>query len=363
MSISNFNATLWAKGLLVNLNKVHVHVDVMNRDYEGQIKAVGDTVKISSIGRMTVKAYTRNAGMGGTAASPTIAGIDRPEILQGSSQFLTISESDYLNFAIDDLDKRQQQPKLMNAAMKEAAYALSNDSDLYANSVLQTGVAGTTDGTGNRLTARTIGTGSGDGDAYETLVDLAVKLHEADVTGEMWAIVPPWFVGMLQKDVRFTNYGTGPNRETLLNGKIGRAAGFEIKQSNNLSGATSGTLAVAGGVYTILAGIKDAATFADQIDNMEAYRPQDGRNDAMKMFHDYGAKVTRPYALASVAVTQTLNHKGEINNEHHRGYLRTLGPEYPWQRPYGRWRGAWQGCCRNHSSGRLGTEPPIRPAI
>lgn len=304
MSITNFNPTIWSKGFLVNLNKRHVFADVLNREYEGEIKEAGDTVKISSIGRITVKAYTRNAGLGGTAASPTIAGIERPEILQGSSLFLTISEGDYFNFAVDDVDKYQQQPKLLDKAMREAAYSMANDVDLFVNSVLQTGVSGTTDGTGNRLAARTIGTGAGDDDAYETLVDLGVKLKEADVTGETWAAVPPWFIGMLQKDVRFTNYGTGPNRETLMNGNIGRAAGFDIKESNNLSGATSGTLAVAGGVYTIIAGVKDAATYADQIKMIEAFRPQDGFNDAIKGLHLYGAKVTRPYALASVAVTQ-----------------------------------------------------------
>jgi len=303
MSTSNFNPTIWSKLFLENLNKRHVHADVMNRDYEGEIKSAGDTVKISSIGRITVKAYTRNAGLGGTAASPTIAGIDRPEVLEGSSLFLTISEGDYFNFGIDNVDEAQQQPKLMSKAMKEAAYAMANDVDLFCNSVLQTGVAGTADGNGNRLDARTLGTGAGDADAYETLVDLGVKLREADVYGDYWAIVPPWFVGLLQKDVRFTNYGTSANRATLLNGDIGRAASFDIKESNNLSGATSGTLAVANGVYTILAGVKDAATFAEQTDKIEAFKPEDGFNDAVKGLHLYGAKVTRPYALASVAVT------------------------------------------------------------
>ena len=303
MSISNFNPTIWSAGFLYNLNKRHVHADMMNRDFEGEAK-VGGTVKISSIGRITINDYTRNAGMGGTAASPTNAGIARPEVLQGASLFLEISQSKYFNFGIDDLDEWQQKPKLMDKAMREAAYGMANAVDQYCNSVLQTGVAGTTDGTGNRLTARTIGVSSGDSDAYETLVDLGVKLKENDVYGDMIAIVPPWFIGMLQKDVRFTNYGTGPNRATLENGSIGRAAGFEIKESNNLSGATSGTLAVAGGVYTILAGVREAATYAEQPNQLEAYRPQDGRNDALKGFHDYGAKVTRPYALASVAVTQ-----------------------------------------------------------
>lgn len=304
MTVTNFNPTIWSKSFLYNLNKRHIHADVMNRDYEGEIKTAGDTVKISSIGRMTTQAYTRNAGLGGTAASPTITAIRRPEILIGSSMFLTISEADYFNFAIDDVDGFQQSPKLMDKAMKEAAYAMANVVDLFCNSALQTGVAGTTSGTGNRLTARTLGVGSGDDDAYEALVDLGTKLREQDVTGDMYVIVPPWFTGLLQKDARFTNYGTAQNLSVLVNGKIGRAAGFEIMESNNLSGATAGTLAVSGGVYTVLACVKDAATFAEHIDKIEAFRPQDGFNDAVKGLHLYGAKVTRPYALASVAVTQ-----------------------------------------------------------
>ena len=172
MSITNFNPTIWTKGFLVNLNKVHVHAAVLNRDYEGEIKEAGDTVKISSIGRVTIREYTRNAGLGGTAASPTITAIARPEILQGSSLFLTISEGDYFNFAIDDADKFQQQPKLMDKAMKESAFAMANEVDQFLNSVMQTGVSGTTNGTGNRLVARTIGVGAGDDDLYEALVDL-----------------------------------------------------------------------------------------------------------------------------------------------------------------------------------------------
>ena len=146
--------------------------------------------------------------------------------------------------------------------------------------------------------------GAGDDDFYELLVDLAVKLRENDVTGAMWAVIPPWATGMLQKDVRFTNYGTDPNRQTLLNGMIGKAAGFDLSESNNLSGATSGTLAVAGGVYTVLAGVKEAATYAEQIQSIEAFKPHDGFTDAVKGLHNYGAKVTRPFALTSCEVTQ-----------------------------------------------------------
>jgi hypothetical protein len=156
----------------------------------------------------------------------------------------------------------------------------------------------------NQLSARTIGTGAGDDDMYELLVDLGVALEEQDVFGDKYIILPPWAVGMLRKDDRFVGNGTGDNVETLKNGKIGRAAGFDIRQSNNLCGTTAGTLATSGGAYTILAGVKEAATFAEQVDKIEGFRPQDGFNDAMKGLHNYGAKVTRPYALASCAITK-----------------------------------------------------------
>jgi hypothetical protein len=194
----------------------------------------------------------------------------------------------------------------MDKAMKEAAYAMANAVDLFVNETIQTGVSGTTDNTGNRLDARTFGTGPGDADAYEALVDLGVKLAENDVPMDApkWVLVPPWFYGLLLKDDRFVNYGTPGNAGTLRNGNIGEAGTFKVKISNNLSGATSGTLAVAGGVFTILAGISEAITFAEQVNDMERFRPQDGFNDAVKGLHVYGAKVTRPYALASIAATK-----------------------------------------------------------
>jgi len=305
MSIDGLNMTVWAKQLQANLNKIHVFADrsVTNRKYEGELEE-GGKVKINSIGRITVKDYTRNAGAGNTAASPTIAGIDRPEILQASAMWLEATEQKYFNFEIDDIDKAMQTPDIMTDAMREAAYAIKNTIDLFVASTIQTGVAGTADATGNRLSARTIGTGLGDDSAYEALVALKVKLDENDVPDvARWCAVPPWFHGNLLLDGRFTNYGTPANRENLKNGSVGEAAGFLIKLSNNLSGSTSGTLAVAGGVYTVLAGVADACTFGETIASLKPFEPQDGFNHAIKGLHVYGAKVTRPYALASVACT------------------------------------------------------------
>ena len=39
MAIGNFNPTIWSLGFQANLNKAHVHVNFLNRDYEGEIRA------------------------------------------------------------------------------------------------------------------------------------------------------------------------------------------------------------------------------------------------------------------------------------------------------------------------------------
>ncbi len=70
MAFSNFIPEIWSARLLEHLDKVHVYASLLNRDYEGEIKAFGDTVHINQVGNITVKDYTG-------------ADIDDPEELNG----------------------------------------------------------------------------------------------------------------------------------------------------------------------------------------------------------------------------------------------------------------------------------------
>lgn len=283
MTLNNMIPTAWAVKLLENLNDAHVYSPFLNRDYEGQISVVGDTVKINSIGRVTITAYTKNGALGA------------PETLDDGQLMLAITEAQSYNFEIDDIDKRQQQPKMMNEAMEEAAWGLSDVADAFLATMLEAGVA--TASPDNTLAAAgSVGTGASDDDAYELLVDLGVLLDESNVPGSgRWAVVPPWFHGALLKDPRFVSFGTDANRALLKNGQIGEAAGFTVAKSNNVP--------LSGSAYTIIAGYRGAATYAEQINDPEGYRPEASFSDAMKGLHLYGAKVTRPYALASVVAT------------------------------------------------------------
>lgn len=276
MAISNFIPSVWAARLLVNLQKslVYGQAGVINRDYEGEIRDMGDTVRINAIGPVTVSTYSRNTD------------INPPEVLQDAQTVLVIDQAKYFNFAVDDVDRVQSRVQLMDAAMTEAAYALRDDLDQYIAG-LYTQVASANmvgdDTTPKVPTAAT---------AYEYLVDLGVVLDDAKVPREgRWVIIPPWYHGLLLKDDRFVKAGTAATDQTLRNGEVGQAAGFRVLVSHNVPN-TSGTK------YKILAGHQMAWSMAEQINKVEAYRPERRFADAVKGLHLYGAKVIRPTALA-----------------------------------------------------------------
>lgn len=277
MALDNFTPEIWSAQLLVNLKNSLVFGSdaVVNRDYEGEIRAFGDTVRINSIGGVTVEDYTKDTDF--TSAR---------QVLSSSQMALVIDQAKKFDFEIDDIDMAQNNPKVMGAAMREAAFALGNTTDSFlsglivANFVLGAGAAGNYLGDVTRATT------------YEGLVDLARKLDENNAPPEgRWAVVSPLVYAGLLKDARFVSFGTQANRATIVNRVVGTIAGFNILVSNTVP------LDVADPV--VLAGSNMAVTFAEQVSKVEAYRPHARFADAMKGLHLYGAKVVRPELTAS----------------------------------------------------------------
>jgi hypothetical protein len=205
---------------------------------------------------------------------------------------LAITQAEYFNFEIDAIDEAQNNINLMNDAMQEAGWGLADTADAWIAALLAANVD-----VANVLTAAaSMGTGATDQDAYEKLVDLDVRLTVNNVPRQnRWVVVPPWIEGLLRKDPRFVSFGTDKNRTNLRGEPIGQGAGFQIWVSNNVPVSTA--------AYTVIAGYKGAATYAEQINKVEAFRPEGSFSDACKGLHVYGAKVSRPYALASIVCT------------------------------------------------------------
>lgn len=275
MSIQNFVPTLWSARLLNHLDKRHVYLNLLNRDCEGEIKNFGDTVKVNQIGNVSIKDYVVGQD------------IAAPEDITGVQQTLTIDQAKYFNFAVDNVDNAQTNPKLMDKAMERAAYAMNDVVDQFAANLLAVNVH----------TDNTIGTDSTPivptkDTAYDYLVDLSTKLTEANVRHDgRWVVVPAWFHGLLLKDSRFVGNGTDYNKAILEGGKVGDAAGFEIFVSNNVPHTS-------GAKYKIIAGTEEAGSFAEQILETKAYSPEKRFADAVKGLHVYGAKVFQSKCIA-----------------------------------------------------------------
>lgn len=277
MAITNFIPKLWSARLLAHLDKNLVYGNLVNRDYEGEISSYGDTVHINQIGNITVKKYTKGSE------------IAAPEDLSTADQTLVINQSDYFNFGIDDIDKAQARTTLMDKAMTRAAYGLSDAEDKFLADEMSKN-AGVKLGSSSQpinITAK---------NAFATLVRLKTAMDKENVpTQGRWVVVPPEFEGLMLLDTRFAGADGARAEERLINGLVGRAAGFDIYISNNVP--------VTAGKYSIVASNNDSTTFAKQIVETEAYRPEKSFKDAMKGLSVYGAKVTMPKAIAVLTAT------------------------------------------------------------
>jgi N4-gp56 family major capsid protein len=267
MAITNMLPQIWSARILAKLEKnlVFAQPGVVNRDYEGDIRADGDRVHVHSFNDLTVSTYTKN--------STTIS----YENLTDSRVTLLIDQSKYFAFSIDDIDTAQMRPELIDAASDRAAYQLAEVADSY--------VAGLYSGASTSSPDNTIETSQFTAtNVYQKFVDLSVLMDQVNLPAEgRYVIVPPWVKGLLLQNSTFV---TASQPSVVLNGQVGQIAGLNILVSNNVK--TTGTSPV---VSHMMAGHPSALAYAEQIVNVEGLRLEGSFADAVRGLHLYGAKV------------------------------------------------------------------------
>ena len=281
MAVTTFIPELWSARLLYALEKSHVATNLVNRNYQGMITNVGDTVHINSIGAITVKDYTKNTDM------------DAPEALATTDQSLVINQAKSFNFQVDDVDNVQAAGDLVDTAMGRAAYALADVSDAFLLKTIAGGAA-----TGNIVGAASAPIALTSSNVYENIVKLRTKLDKANVpnTGRT-LVVPPEVYALLLLDDRFAKSDAAAGQNALLNGEVGRVAGFTVFMSNNVN---TGTDTGKTPYFEVTAQVETATTYAEQIIKTEAYRMEKRFADGVKGLHVYGAKVTDGAQIAKL---------------------------------------------------------------
>jgi hypothetical protein len=266
MSVQNFIPEIWATGVLKERDKVMIAAKHCNTDYEGEIKQKGDRVKILTVGDVQSYNYTRNTD------------INAPDQLNDESQWLDIDQAKYCHISIDDIDKAQANEKLMNEGQRKLGIRMADDVDQYIFGLY--GQAGTTvDGYTTAVTSANI---------INYLATLDQKMREANVPeGETryLEVSPAIYAKLILARI---------GKETM-NTKV--IDGAEVPTIYNFAVFTSNNIPVIGGKHKCLVRTKGAISYASQITETTAYRPERRFGDAVKSLQVWGAKVIRPKEL------------------------------------------------------------------
>ena len=266
MSYNNFIPKIWSKAINRELERAMVFAEDCNRQYEGDVKQMGDTVKILGVGKPTITKQ-----VGGSII------LDDAETVEDTSVEMLINHIAYFNYLVDDIDRRQAVGGLMDALSKESSEGVANamDEDIAALAALD-------DAPKLYKTTKAV--------TVENILDefdLAVqKLMENDVKPEtkIVATVSPWVETLLRK--AYVKLDTD-NSEMIKNGYVGRYNNLYVKVSNNThKNADNGS--------DIMIRTQRAVAFANPLTHVEPYRPEKRFADAVKGFVLYGTKIVRP---------------------------------------------------------------------
>lgn len=287
---ARFIPDVWSGKLAVKYYASTCLNEITNNDWEGEIKDQGDKVIIRSTPTILINDYQK--GMNLTSQVPTSTPIE-----------LLIDKGKYFQVVMDDVDAVQTDIRLMSAFTDDASeqMKLVTERDVFAN-VFADAAAGNKGATAGAISGNiNLGVTATPVAITKTnvidhLVDMGLALDEQNVpeTGR-WVIIPAAMAARLKKsdlkDASITGDGTSP----LRNGRIGMIDRFTVYTSNNLS--------VASGKYNIMAGTRDAISWAAQIAKVETLRAQTTFGDIVRGLNVYGYKVTKPEALVHSVVS------------------------------------------------------------
>lgn len=298
---SGFIPEIWSGKLQVKFYKSTVLGEITNNDWEGEIKGQGDKVNIRSIPTITISNYSK--GMNLSNQVPTSTPLE-----------LLIDKGKYFAVVLDDVDEVQADVKLMDIFTDDASQQMKIAVDADVLGAVYADAATANKGANAGAISGGINLGAtgaprliSSSTVLDMILDMGQCLDEQNVPEEgRWLVLPAWMASMIKRSELRQAYLTGDNVTPLRNGKLGMIDRFTLYVSNNLSSvADLGADATAGGTaanadstaWNIMAGTRDAISFASQMTNVETLRSQSTFGNIVRGLNVYGYKVTKPEAL------------------------------------------------------------------
>lgn len=277
MSYNNFKAKIWSKDIQRELERVAVYATDVNTKYSGEIKGVGDTVRIQGVGKPKITMFTNKEQVK----------LGDAERVEDSSVSLIADKVATFNYAVDDIDKAQGASGILSILNTEASEETANVIDKAIAEL-------SNDRQAKKMDAVQISGGS-DGNALSVLDSALQYLYEMDVNPSTLitiTITPAFYTRFKQV---YTHIDTN-NSDYLKNGQIAKYSNAVIRLSNNVAKDKDGN-------DLIQVKTQRAIALAKSDPHTEPYRPEDGFADAVKGFVIFGTKIVRPKELVNIPVT------------------------------------------------------------
>lgn len=319
-----FNPMLWSKKLNAKYYVDNQLTEIVNTSWEGEIKNQGDTVRIRTAPTLTISDYV-------------IGGSLQYEVPTPVYQDMQIEKAKSFAFQCNDVQEAQSDLNLLNMYMEDASKQLkiSITDETYYNTFIGAtpNTASTTAANTRTCAAENQGATAGVKSAILNLgtdlvpidattssanlltliLNMGAVLDEQNVpeTGR-WLLMSPYDRQLLMTTTLAQAYFTGDQHSIVRTGKVGMIDRFTVYVSNMLprggtakgwvSGQTAlasgGTMGSAVNRRCVIAGTKDAISFASQVNKTEQVRNPSDFGDFIRGLNVYGRKVVKPEALA-----------------------------------------------------------------
>jgi hypothetical protein len=288
--------------------------EVTNTDYEGELKNQGDTVRIRLAPSISISDYTVGQTLSYEVPTPIF-------------QDMQVNKGKYFGVQVNDVLAYQADMNLMNMFTEDAAKQLkiAIENEVFFQSFVTEGPAAQNEGAtaGKISAAYNLGTDTAPIDqatpenVLKAILRMSTVLDEQNVPEDgRFLIISPFDRQLLMQSSIAQAYFTGDQASTIRTGKIGMLDRFSVYVSNLLPRGEAGKALVAGLSATstggavsgakvrriMVAGTKQATSFAMTINKTEPLRNQTDFGDIVRGLAVYGRKVVKPEALVTVTV-------------------------------------------------------------
>lgn len=276
MSYDKFKANVMAAKIIEERDRVAVFPSLTNREYEGVVKNVGDTVTIKGAGKITMTSSSDG--------KPIL--LSDPETVEGTNAILSIKEQRAFNFMVPDIDAAQGAKGALSVYERQAGVQLANEHDKFIAGLAADPLAVNLFNSVTKV------------DKTDVLaaIDAAVqKLYENDVpaTEKMTIVVTPRFWTLVRQNLDAIDTD---NSDMLKRGALGMYNGVDIKMSNNVYTSNSGAN------DHIMLMTSKAIAFVDAITKIEGKRANNYMADEVRGLSLFGAKIIRPKEMVVLNV-------------------------------------------------------------